>query len=605
MCRRMAIARLFLFLSIVNFTLAAPVVLRGVHEVHANVVDVAEDGTATSQNWWDVWLAKAVGQTSVPTTQRLPDLDHPGLHNTRSNNVPSSSALLTGPRPRSKDDFPPGLGSPNYSPIQRVPDQSFTSTGNSNPDNSPSRPDNSLPSPTHNPHLSNPDGFWPSWLSLPNWLPPSLHNPLPSTAPTADNSHLSNSDDVWPSWLSLHNFPTSSPDNPSALTSDNSNPHPLNPDHPPPSGPSPADDSHPSNPDDAWLGWLSLDKSPTPSPDNSPTSQTDNSHPSTSDDFWPSRLSADNSFPSSADNSPPGSTDKFHSSNPDDFWPSRLLADNSHPSGQDGSHSLTTPSSSSPKYSSPSSWSPEFSPPSSWSTDYSPPSSSPTDHSPMSIDYSPPSSWSTDHPLPSPLTSTPGYSAPNSWLADKSHSPSSSSPEFKFSPPSSWSTDYSPPSSSSTDHSQTSIDYSPPSSWLTGHPLPSPLTSTPGHSASNSWIADKSHSPSLWLPKYSPPSRPSTDYPLRLPLKLTTESLTGPHQYTNGHPPPGLEPLSPAMSTSSSESEDFLDKLLRGKIRRRISGSGAVGLAQSEVRAVSALGRRSLSPLSTAMGCHS
>jgi hypothetical protein len=35
MRRYMAIARIFLFLSIVNFALAAPVVVRGVREVHA------------------------------------------------------------------------------------------------------------------------------------------------------------------------------------------------------------------------------------------------------------------------------------------------------------------------------------------------------------------------------------------------------------------------------------------------------------------------------------------------------------------------------------------------------------------------------------------
>ena len=49
MRRYMAITRIFLFLSIVNIALTAPVVVRGVHEVHVNVVDVAEDRAVTSQ----------------------------------------------------------------------------------------------------------------------------------------------------------------------------------------------------------------------------------------------------------------------------------------------------------------------------------------------------------------------------------------------------------------------------------------------------------------------------------------------------------------------------------------------------------------------------
>src|SRR6267154_1476247 len=99
MCRYMTFARIFLILSIINFVRAAPLVVRGVQEVHVNVVDVAEDRTAASQKWWDSGprddsLVNAADQTSAPTTQRLPDLYHSELHSPRSstrlNNVPSS-----------------------------------------------------------------------------------------------------------------------------------------------------------------------------------------------------------------------------------------------------------------------------------------------------------------------------------------------------------------------------------------------------------------------------------------------------------------------------------------------------------------------------------
>jgi hypothetical protein len=307
MRRYMTFTRIFLILSIINFARAAPVVVRGAHEVHVNVVDVAEDGTARSQKRWDSgprddWLANAADQTSAPTTPRLADLDHSGLHSprssTRSNNAPSSSALSTGPHPRSKDDSPPPSSwSPNYPPI----------------------PDYSLESWTDSPHPPRPYFSWESWLLADNSLPPS----------------------------------------------------------------------------------------------------------------------------------------------PDYSLPSSTLADSSHPPRPDNSHPL--------------------------SPGYSPSSSSSTDHSPPSL-------LSTDHPLPPPLPPSPGYSASNSWLADESHSPSS------------WSPDYPPPSSSSTDHALS-------------------------------------------------PSLPST---------------SGLHQSTDGYPPPSPEQPNPAVSESESESSDLLDKLLRGKIRRRI-----------------------------------
>ena len=119
------IARIFLFLSIVRFVLAAPVVVREVHGMHVNVVGVAEDGAATSQKRWDDWLANVADQTRAPTTPRLPDSDHFGLHSPRSstNNAPSGSsgsALSTGPHPRPRADSPPRL------PDHPAPEPSLT-----------------------------------------------------------------------------------------------------------------------------------------------------------------------------------------------------------------------------------------------------------------------------------------------------------------------------------------------------------------------------------------------------------------------------------------------------------------------------------------------
>jgi hypothetical protein len=201
-----------------------------VHEMRVNVVDVvvAEDGTTTSQKGWDSgprddWLATAADQTSEPTTPRLPDLDHSLRSPTRLNNQPSSSALSTGPHPRSKD------GSPLPSSlIPSVPDQSFTSS----PDFSwasrlssnslPPSPDYSLPSSTDNPHPSSPDFSWASRLSA-NSLPPT---PDYSLSSSTDNPHPPSPDFSWPSQLSADSLPPT-PDY--SLPSSTDSPHPVKP----------------------------------------------------------------------------------------------------------------------------------------------------------------------------------------------------------------------------------------------------------------------------------------------------------------------------------------------------------------------------------------
>ena len=262
---------------------------------------------------------------------------------------------------------------------------------------------------------------------------------------------------------------------------------------------------------------------------NSPLADKPYSPSSWSTDSSPSSWSTDETYSPSS-----WSTDPLPSPITGYSTPNSWLADDSH-----------LPSSWSPKFSPSSSWSPNLSPPSSW-----PQFSPPTDHSPSPApnpDHLPPSD--PDHPLTSPLTSAPGYSAPNSPLADKPYSLSS------------WSTDSSS-SSWSTDKT-----YSP-SSWLTD-PLPAP----------NSWLADESHLPSSWWPKLSPPSWLSSDNSHSASPGHSSDSSpsTVPHQSTDDPPPnPELSLANPAESVSKPESEDFLDMLLKGKIRRRISGPGAV-----------------------------
>jgi hypothetical protein len=113
-------ARIFSVLSIINFALAAPVVVREVPEVHVNEVDVAEDSTAASQKrWepWNDWLTNVADHMSVPTIpaprrlQDLQDLNH-YPRSTESNSAPSSPASSTGPRTRSPpgDSLPPSPG---------------------------------------------------------------------------------------------------------------------------------------------------------------------------------------------------------------------------------------------------------------------------------------------------------------------------------------------------------------------------------------------------------------------------------------------------------------------------------------------------------------
>ena len=248
----MAIARIFLFLSIIRFAFAAPAVVREVHEihkVHVNVADVAEDWTCTSQKRWGPWLTNAKDQKSVrsiPAPQRLQDL-------TELDSVPSGPASSTGLRPVSRDDSTPrsSLSSPNYSPIQWLPDQHLTSS---------------------------PEYSQPSWLST-DYSPSASSTSTDNSHRSVLKSHRSDSDNSHPS--------SSRPPRPTELETEDflSQPIPRDPPRDPPSpaefetqdfigqlssGPSPLPESGPSHPPEPetknFIGQLGLGPPPLPEP---------------------------------------------------------------------------------------------------------------------------------------------------------------------------------------------------------------------------------------------------------------------------------------------------------------------------------------------------
>jgi hypothetical protein len=177
----MTFSRIFLILSIINFALAAPVAVRGVHEaheVHANVVDVADDRAATSQKRWDDWLAHTGDETSAPMTPLFLDLDHSGLHSPRastgSNSAPSSPSPSTGSHPYTDDSSSPSSGaSSDFSRPNQLP------ANNPHPSSSEfSWPDQLHPDTS----LSPSPGFsWSDQLQAKNSLPPSPDYPPSSS----------------------------------------------------------------------------------------------------------------------------------------------------------------------------------------------------------------------------------------------------------------------------------------------------------------------------------------------------------------------------------------------------------------------------------------
>src|SRR5258708_39758055 len=125
----------------------------------------------------------------------------------------------------------------------------------------------------------------------------------------------------------------------------------------------------------------------------------------------------------------------------------------------------------------------------------------------------------------------------------------------------------------------------PPESTPPGTPAPPestpPWTPAPPESTPP-WTPESTPPETPALPKSTPPETPAP--PESTPPE-TPAPPSGPPPKTPGPSSPNPEVQHPTVyqSESETESESFLDKLLKGKIRRRISGSVAVDVAQREL----------------------
>jgi hypothetical protein len=119
MRRYKTVARILLTLSAINFAFAAPVALRGIHEVCVDVVDPSKDGTTTQKTWnlSDERSMNAADSKSASSIPRSLDSDHwseQGPHNARS---PTDSNDVPGPsNPRPFDINAPPPPSPEQTP---------------------------------------------------------------------------------------------------------------------------------------------------------------------------------------------------------------------------------------------------------------------------------------------------------------------------------------------------------------------------------------------------------------------------------------------------------------------------------------------------------
>lgn len=252
MGRRMAIARSFLLLLIIRFALAAPIEVRQVHGVHVNVVDVAEDGAATSQRWWepwDKWLTNAVDQTKIPDPRQLQHLAHFQRTSTGSNSATLRPRLPGPPNPPSPPPIS-GLTGDSRLPFywypsassSSEPDDSFSTDNSFSPpaDRSPapplnpghplslsltaktagsSTPNSRLADETHSPSSwsskFSPSSAWSPGFSSPGewpkFSPPSVWSPKFSPTPwVPEKSSTSSPEYSQPSWFSTDRSPPGS-----------------------------------------------------------------------------------------------------------------------------------------------------------------------------------------------------------------------------------------------------------------------------------------------------------------------------------------------------------------------------------------------------------
>ena len=171
MCRYVTFARIFLTLSIINFARAAPVVVRGAHDVHVNV-DGAEDKTATLQKRMESAQTVPLGSDQPWLSQLAPRPPSP------ESSWPSQLAPGNTHPPNQGFSWPDQLVSKTH-----PPNQDFSWPDQLAPKTPPSNPDSSWPSHWQlapgSPHSPNQDFSWPDQLA-PKTRPP---NPDSSAGP--------------------------------------------------------------------------------------------------------------------------------------------------------------------------------------------------------------------------------------------------------------------------------------------------------------------------------------------------------------------------------------------------------------------------------------
>ncbi|KAF8490314.1 hypothetical protein F5888DRAFT_1892540 [Russula emetica] len=157
---------LLLILSVINFALAAPVLVRGIREVRVDVMDVAEDVTPASRKRWNPsdkpWTNAADrSDTSPGLDSRDSDNSHPlpvGSPPPAHNNLPLDMDLNATPQPipgstDSDNSHPLPVGSPppahNNLPLDvdlnAIPQPTLSDNSHPLPVGSPPPADKSLP----------------------------------------------------------------------------------------------------------------------------------------------------------------------------------------------------------------------------------------------------------------------------------------------------------------------------------------------------------------------------------------------------------------------------------------------------------------------------
>src|SRR5258708_6287887 len=256
MRRYKTVAHILLTLSAINFAFAAPVALRGIHEVRVDVVDPSKDGT-TTQKTWDLSGERsmnAADSTSASLIPRSSDSDHwseQGPHNARSPTDSNDAPGPSNPRPLIDLNASPPL-SPDPTPETHPLDLPSTQSNIIDPASS-----------------SQPPNPGPGGAPLPAAFPED--SPPPSSwdrTPASSSSTIGSYPSSWDRWETAEIDPSSP-----SISSEPSTASSINPSTDRDSYPSTASSSNPSidsqPPAPASHSSPSTDNQPSASPSSS------------------------------------------------------------------------------------------------------------------------------------------------------------------------------------------------------------------------------------------------------------------------------------------------------------------------------------------------